>query len=63
MSKENGDNLVGMKDICIFLGVSEVTALKWWREYDLPIKKRGGIWVCSRKKIEEWNKKYLEENK
>jgi len=49
--------LVGMKEICRYLGVSEATALKWHRELSLPIKKtaKSGYWVGSRVKIDEWS--------
>ena len=56
---ENADALVGMKAICQYLGVSESTALKYHREYDLPIKKVGpnGYWLGSKKNIDEWSAK------
>lgn len=48
--------LVGMKAICQYLGISEATALKWYRELSLPIKKtsENGYWVGSRVKLDEW---------
>ena len=58
MAEQQLNNLlVGMKAICKVLnGISEATALKWHREFDLPIKKTGkaGYWVASREKLEEW---------
>jgi hypothetical protein len=40
-------------------GVSEATALKYYRELGLPIRKGSkngdsGIWLGSKKKIDEW---------
>lgn len=58
--KRNGNNLIGMKEICQVLGVSEATALKWHREYEMPIKKVDGIWIGSRKKLDEWFVKFSE---
>jgi len=47
--------LIGMKAIRQVLNnISEATVLKWHRESDLPIKKKGGQWVCSRSKLEKW---------
>ena len=57
---ENSDVLSGMKSICKYLdGVSETTALKWYREYEMPIQKRNGIWVGSKKEIEKWNQEKI----
>ena len=62
MKKGNpsSDLLRGMKAICDHLGgISEATALKYYRELQLPIRKSGrngdsGIWLGSRKKIDAW---------
>lgn len=62
MVAKREDMLVGMKEICAFLTVSESTVLKWYRESGLQIKKvAGGTWIGSRKKIQTWLEKYLEE--
>ncbi len=58
MSDSNGDKLVGMKEICQYLGVSEATALKWYRECDLPIKKAKGIWIGARSKVDKWFREF-----
>lgn len=51
---ESSDVLVGMKSICNFLNVSEVTVLKYHREYDdFPVKKNG-VYVSSRSKLNTW---------
>lgn len=62
MSTNNLDDnkLIGMKSICNYLHISEATALKWHREYDLPIKKVGGIWIGTKTKINQWINEYLE---
>lgn len=56
-------NLIkGMKGICQYLDISEATALKWYRELDLPIKKtsENGYWVGSRVKLDGWVDEFLE---
>ena len=56
--KDESDVLFGMKSICEYLdGISEATALKFHREFDLPIKKLGGIWQGSKAKINEWSRR------
>ncbi len=53
--KSNPDNkLVGMKDICRYLKISESTALAWKREYAMPIRKIKGIWVTTRPRLDTW---------
>lgn len=61
MSKDqNGEVLSGMKSICQHLnGISEATALKWYRECGLPIRKAGGIWVSNRKKLDQWSAEFV----
>jgi hypothetical protein len=61
MSKDQkGDLLSGMKSICQHLnGISEATVLKWYREYDLPIRKAGGVWIGSRKKMDQWSADFV----
>lgn len=59
------DIVKGMKAITQLVGASESTVLKWHRELDLPIKKGSkngdsGIWIGSRKKIDEWVQEYVE---
>ncbi|MBE7413852.1 MAG: hypothetical protein HS130_00935 [Deltaproteobacteria bacterium] len=55
MKEKESDVLVGMKAICQALnGVSEDTVLKWHRGSGLPIKKKGGVWIGSRLRIETW---------
>lgn len=56
MTENKGnDILIGMKAIRQVLNdVGEATVLKWHRESDLPMKKKGGQWVSSRSKIERW---------
>ncbi len=54
------DLLVGMKAICGYIGVSEATALKYYREMGLPIRKGSkngdtGIWLGSKQKIDAWS--------
>ena len=51
-----GNNkLIGMKEICNHMrGISEATVLKWHRELDMPIKKRGGIWCATKTKLDAW---------
>ena len=60
---DGSDVLSGMKEICNFLGVSDKTALDWHKFRGMPIRKEGGIWVGSRKKIEAWNRERIEKNK
>lgn len=52
------DKLKGMAAISGHLGVSEVTVLKWQRECGLPIRKAGGIWVGSRRRLDDWFGEY-----
>lgn len=58
MANDIDDKLVGMKQICQFLQVSENTILAWQKKNDLPIRKAGGIWIGSRTKLNEWFKGY-----
>ena len=58
MADNNGDKLMGMKEICAHLRISESTALNWYRTCSLPIKKAGGIWIGSRHKIDKWYRKF-----
>jgi len=37
---------------------SESTIKEWYRTANLPIRKQGGIWIASRKRIEEWWEKF-----
>ena len=57
MSPDN--KLIGMKDICKHLQVSESTALTWHREYQMPIKKLKGIWMSTRTALDKWFEKYI----
>lgn len=54
----NSDLLRGMKAICNYINVSEATALKFYRELDMPMRKSGknnkGEWLSSRKKLDKW---------
>jgi len=34
--------------------VSEATTTSWHREYGMPIKKVGGIWIGSRNRLDVW---------
>lgn len=53
--KANDNNLIGMDAICVYLcGVTHNTILKWWRDYDLPIKNLKGTWVGSTVAIDKW---------
>jgi len=64
MSAPECDVVTGMKAIAQLVGASESTVLKWHRELDLPIKKGSkkgdsGIWIGSKKKIDEWVQEYV----
>ena len=51
----HNDKLVGMKAIRQHLNnISEATTLAWSREYGLPIKKLGGIWIGHKQSIDKW---------
>lgn len=53
--KPNENNLIGMDAISVYLnGLSHTTILKWYRDYDLPIKNNGGTWTASAPKIDKW---------
>lgn len=53
------DILNGMKSICDYLGRSEATVQKYYRELGLPIRKMSdgtkGPWQGSKKAIDKWN--------
>jgi hypothetical protein len=52
---ENNNKLVGMKAIRQHMNnVSEATATAWHRQYGMPIKKVGGIWIGDRRKLDGW---------
>jgi len=56
---EESDVLNGMKAITAFLNVSEVTVLKYIREYDdFPVKKNGGYISC-RSKLNAWFQSFV----
>jgi predicted DNA-binding transcriptional regulator AlpA len=52
--KEEIIKLLGMKEICIYLGRSESTVLKLIREEDFPAKKVDEEWVAHSDAIEAW---------
>lgn len=53
--QESNGKLVGMKAIRQHMNnVSEATALSWHRDYGMPIKKVGGIWVGNRNNLDKW---------
>lgn len=59
IGRVEGDLLVGMKAICNYVGVSEITALKYHRELGLPMRKssrngKTGGWLSSKTRIDEW---------
>ena len=57
---DRADLLVGMKEICQFLRMSECTVIKWIREYeDFPVKKNGS-YVSSRTRLNIWFQGYLD---
>jgi len=46
--------LTGMKEICQYMGRSEVTILKLIRDQDFPAQKIGGIWESDKDLVNEW---------
>lgn len=66
MKTDSGDLLVGMKAICRYLnGISEATALKYYRELSMPMRKSdvngtSGQWLASKTKLDEWSRSLAE---
>ena len=46
--------LDGMKEICDYLKISESTALRYYRERGLPLRKRGGVWCARKDQVDSW---------
>ena len=47
---------LSMKEICVHLGISRDTALKWINQKNLPVHKIEKIWRFSVSEIDEWMK-------
>lgn len=51
--------LMGMKEICRYMGKSENTILRLIREKEFPAEKIAGEWVSDVSLIVEWRKKQI----
>lgn len=56
-------NLRGMNDICKYMDIGSHTALRWCRQFALPIRKIDGIWIGSKSSIDKWIKEQSENKK
>lgn len=55
-STERATALTGMKEICEYMGRSDVTILKLIRDQEFPACKIGGIWEADKDLVDEWRK-------
>ena len=53
--------LTGMKRITEYLELSETTVLKLHRQYRLPMRKIGGLWMADTDLIESWRRDKIAE--
>lgn len=59
MRVEQGQELLGLKSICAYLGKSENTVRRLIREQGLPAAKIGGEWQSNELLIREWRLKKM----
>jgi hypothetical protein len=53
------DELQGIDAICGELQVHNMVVVMDWRlEYDLPMRKTGGVWCASRKELRTWRREH-----